>query len=190
MYNKRLIISICIFLLLCIRLSAQETSTGTPNKKEIRDKKRMEKEKDIQNQFDALYKLLNNRSFVLEAEYASQDGAKWNVKSGLSFVKIDSTIATIQATPGWGFGDNGFGGFTAQGQISKYNLSKNDKRKSCDISVTLKAGVYGSFNLFFNVILEGLSSVKIMQERDSPFSFDGYISDVKNSKILNGLPRQ
>ncbi len=190
MKSKRLIFSIWIFCLLYNCISAQESSGSTPDKKEMRERKKLEKELELQKKFDALFSLLDNRSFVLRAEHVTQGAANWEINKSLSFVRVDSATVTLQVSPAYGFSDNGFNGATSQGTITKYKLTKNDKHKSCDLSVTFKAGVYGVFILLFSFSSEGISSVNIVQEKGQAFRLDGYIYDLKHSGTLDGFIRQ
>jgi hypothetical protein len=190
MNKTGLIVVTCILCTVCMKLSGQDPDAVKTDKKEARNKFKLEKELLKQKQFDSLYSLISARSFVFEAEFVSQDGGPWRVRRELSFVKLDSNKVIIQLGPAIGFADNGFGGVTSEGQITKFNISRNDKQRSCGLSVSCQSGVYGSFDLVFLIFSEGISSVRIVQAHGSPFRLDGYISGLHNARVQEGFSRQ
>jgi hypothetical protein len=190
MNKTGLIIGTCILCMVCMRLSGQDPDAARTDKKEARNKIKLEKELVRQKQFDSLYTLISRRSFVFAAEFVAWQGAPFRVRRELTFVKVDSSKVIIQVDPAIGFSDNGFGGVTSEGQITKFNISRNEKQRSCGLSVSCQSGVYGSFDLVFLIFSEGISSVRIVQAHGSPFRLDGYVSDLHNARVQEGFSRQ
>jgi hypothetical protein len=165
-------------------ISAQETQISNPSKKELKAKKKLEKEAKLQEQFESLYKILLDKSFVLEANFITYKTNRIGVDSKLNFVLVDSSLSMLQIGSGNSVGYNGVGGSTAKGDITSYKLSKNDKRKSFYLSMSINTKD-GLFYVTFNISANGNAHVSIVY-KTLTLIYDGKIVPLKESNIYKG----
>ncbi|MEI6435497.1 MAG: DUF4251 domain-containing protein, partial [Bacteroidota bacterium] len=148
-------------------------------------RKKAEKEAKIQREFEELYQLIGNRSFVLEAEYLSiaRPGKK-SVRFMINFVMIDSAEAVFQ----YGFDGrntwNGSGGETFRGKIVEYNLTKNDKRCSVSLMVEVNTQI-GAFEIIFSITSAESATAWVSGSWGS-WGYEGRMVSLKNSRVYVG----
>jgi hypothetical protein len=182
---KTLVISLTLILFAGF-LSAQETPEDNLSKKEIRKRKKDEKEAKLQKQYEANYQILFERSFVLEANSVEgKDGYRINVNPRLNFLIIDSANSVLQVGIGTKLGYNGVGGSTAKGKITSYKISKNDIHKSCSLSmmVNTKSGYY---RVSIDVSAYGNANAWVLGMTYGDLRYNGYIVPLSESKVFKG----
>jgi len=137
---KTIFILITAFFL-TIGLSAQE---NTPQDQATKSKKEKKAEKEALQvkQFEETFALLNGKKFVLEADFLVTDkGDRISVTSNLNFIMVDSNMAVIQVGQNVGVGGNGIGGRTAKGNITSWQVDKNDKKKSFNVRMSINTTI-------------------------------------------------
>lgn len=182
---KTLIVTISA-LFLAIGIPAQEIKTDTLSKKEARALKKQLKEAELIEQFDSLAELLNSRQFVLEANFLDNlKGRRAYVVSNLNFIKVDTTYSVIQIGSNRGIGYNGVGGVTAEGNISRWKLSSDEKKKSfyLEMSVVTNIGIY---DVFMDIFVDGEASAVISGLRPGRLQYDGRIVPLDESAVYQG----
>jgi hypothetical protein len=180
---KKFVILLSLILSVSI-ISAQEMPKDTINKKEIKKKKKEEREAKLQKQYEANYQMLFNRSFVLEANYIETD-RKYSVSPMLNFLLVDSTNSVLQIGSLYSIGYNGAGGSTAKGKITIYDLSKNDKNKTCSLKMSVNT-MAGTFNVSFDITASGNASAWVSGMYFGMLVYDGYLVPLKESKVYIG----
>jgi len=177
-------LSILFFMFFIINyLPAQEQTKDTLSRKEMRKKRREENEVKSQKQFEETYQMLLNKSFVFKIEQA-QDRHVYYLNENLNFLLVDSTYAMIQAVKQYGWvGDNGFGGQTAQGQITRYELVKHDKHKSCSLTLRFNTKLYGDFDIYFSFSSTGEGSANVTYGIWGKYSIKDTLLISKNQKF-------
>jgi hypothetical protein len=137
---KKLVL-ISFALLFAGLLSAQVNNEGI--KKDVKSTNGSTPSAD-DDQFNAISKILESRSFVLEATTFEEDLKNLDVSSVINFIKVDSTQATIQKGNDAPKNYRGLKGTTIVGSISNWNLKKDEKHKSftLNMSVTTYGGRY------------------------------------------------
>jgi hypothetical protein len=181
---KRLIILISLIFSVSI-ISAQKMPIDSLGKNEIKKKKKEEKEAKLQKQYEEIYKMLFNRSFVLEASYIERIGNKYIVNQKLNFLMVDSTNAILQLGSLYGIGYNGIGGETAKGKISTYKLTRNDKKKTCSLMMTVLTPIY-TFNVSFDIRASGAGTAWISGMYFGLILYDGFVVPLKEAKVIMG----
>jgi hypothetical protein len=172
-------------LLLCVGiLSAQEMPKDSIGKKEIKKKKKEEKETKLQKQYETNYQMLFNKAFVLEANYIETD-RKYSVSPMINFLLVDSTNSVLQIGSLYSIGYNGAGGSTAKGKIISYELSKNDKRKTCSLKMSVNT-MAGTFHVSFDINSSGYASAWVSGMYFGMLVYDGYIIPLNESKVYIG----
>jgi hypothetical protein len=177
---KKLTVSLFIVLFFCALLSQVSPLDTLSNK--------AKKEAMIQKQFEATYQLLLDSSFVFETDFIYSQ----RVNYLLNFIKVVSSKAIIQVTPiHQGEGENGFGGVTAKGVISKYKLSKNDKQNYCVLTFSFRSTYNGNFDVSLNVYETGAASgfVSFGSGAGKELFLDGHIVKTNVSMVVEGSSR-
>ena len=170
-------------IIMTFMLPAQEMQKDTLSKKEIR---KMKREAEAQNQFMDTYKLLVDRSFVLQADYIeNQRLYQPKVKSMINFVMVDSTDFAIQVGSDIHNGRNGVGGTTLKGKITGYNLTRDEKTKSFSLVIKVNTP-FGYGNLFFDISALGDASASVSGMGSGLLIFKGRIVRLKDSFVFLG----
>lgn len=132
---------IIITFFLANGLSAQENTQQDQTTKSKKEKK-AEKEALQLKQFEDTFALLNGKKFVLEADFLVTDkGDRISVTSNLNFIMVDSNMAVIQVGKNVGVGGNGIGGRTAKGNITSWQVDKNEKKKSFNVRMSVNTTI-------------------------------------------------
>ncbi|MEI7663443.1 MAG: DUF4251 domain-containing protein [Bacteroidota bacterium] len=178
-----------VLVLFAFYLPAQETRKETLSRQEMRKKKKEEKEVKLQKQFMVVYRALLDSSFVLEADFLeNKDGLRLGVRSVLNFIAVDSSVAAVQVGLDHRLGFNGSGGFTDKGKITRYKLSRNDKNKTCLLTMAMRGSVSAHLDLYFTVSAYGTATAVLSGGPfGQRFTFDGRIVPLKESNVFEGL---
>jgi hypothetical protein len=173
-----------IVFLICIVISnliiAQTPDEDASLSKRERRKARTEK------QYQIVKDLLQNKSFVLEAN-ALQDkyGNRAIVSSGLNFVSVDSAQAIIQIGSNNHIGPNGVGGVTARGQISNWKIKENKKNKTFYVRMNVMSPI-GIYDVNFSISPNGKATAQLTGLSAGQLTFDGNIVPWDQSTIYVG----
>ena len=179
------------FSLFVCGLIAQETMNNSQNKSEIKTKIKEEKESKIKKQFEDLYQILSDRSFVCEINKENFGDNYYTVNPMLNFIMVDSTEAMVQITQNNGSGINGFGGVTAKAPTAKYKLTKNEKRKSCNLTMIISTVQTGYFEVQLSISSSGNAYANCSYGFNGiyKFGFEGKIVKLMDSNVLKGQIR-
>jgi hypothetical protein len=162
------------------------------NEKEIKalEKEKRKAEKREQEEADKkmVDNMLENKRFVLEANYLSgSTGSRVPVNSTLNFIVIDSTKAIIQLANGWGMGYNGLGGITVNGSITKYNLIKKEGKRGTSYTLTVYImSSLGMYDLQFWISQSGNADATISGNTYGRLNYSGQLVPIKLSRTFKG----
>ena len=160
-------------------LSARN-STEPINRQEINN------DTTVNNEFLNTSQMIENRQFVLEADYLSNAwGYRVIVPSTLNFIRVDSTKAVIQVGSNNGIGYNGVGGITTEGQISNWKVYKNDKRKNFTVSMTVMTPI-GIYDVVMFVGADGNSTATISGLQPGKLIYDGQLVTPQETRVFKG----
>lgn len=177
---KRLIIFMGIFLAGVISVQAQDEALS---RKEM--KKQQKKAQDEQK-YIRTGELLDSMKFVLEADYLdNQRGTRVIVPNTLNFIMVDSTNAVLQIGRNTGIGRNGVGGTTAEGIISKYQVTKNEKRKTYDVRMNVNTNI-GNYDVFMMVAADGSARATLSGLYPGKLVWDGDIVSLEETITYQG----
>lgn len=167
-----------VFLFFVGGLSAQERNKNKETKSE--------KAVRIESEYRAMARLIDDKQFILEADYRSnQYGSRMPVSSMINFVRIDSAMAVIQTGSNYRVGVNGVGGVTAEGQISKWKVVKDNKRKSFVISMNISTTL-GFYDIFINVSSSGNATATISGTTSGKLIYNGRLLALPASRVYQG----
>lgn len=178
---KHIIILIAtVFIAGTLSVNAQEEK---PSKKE---QKKMEKKAEAERKYVQTENLLDSMNFVLEAYYlGNQRGSRIIVPSTLNFIKVDSSEVVLQVGRNSGVGYNGVGGTTAEGTISKYEVTKNKKKGTFDLTMNVLTNI-GSYDIFMIISSDGRATATISGIYPGKLTYEGDLVSIAESRVYKG----
>ncbi len=175
---KRLIVLLG-FVVSASFLFAQGVDENNLTKKEKRNA-------ETAKQYEITKNMLENRDFVLQTDYLQDRyGNRFFVSSNINFVAVDSTMATIQVGSNFRMGPNGVGGVTAKGEITKWELTANDKNKTFGLSINVMTPI-GIYDLYFSIGASGGGTATLTGLSSGRLTFDGNLVPWENSSVYVG----
>lgn len=153
-----------------------------------KEKRQAEKKEEEEEQKKIVDYMVNNKKFVLEANYLSgTSGSRIPVNSTINFILIDSTKATIQLANSWGSGYNGLGGITVNGQITKYDMHKKEGKRGVSYTITLYVmSTLGMYDIQFWVSQTGNADASISGNTYGRLNYSGKLVPVQLSRTYKG----
>jgi hypothetical protein len=136
--------------------------------------------------FQVLDTILENKSFVLEADYLeNQYGNRRPVLSDVNFIRVDSSDAVLQTGSGIYMGSNGVGGVTAEGNIKGLKIVKNFKNLSFNLSFTVVSNI-GIYDVYMTINSDRIARATITGLTRGTLIYDGRIETINNSRVYKG----
>lgn len=100
--------------------------------------------------------ILKDGEFVPESNFLqNRYSNRIPVNSTINFIKANEGSAVIQIGSDAGLGYNGVGGITAKGNITKWKVKENDKKKSIDLTMDIMTSI-GIYHLNMSIGTKGL----------------------------------
>lgn len=150
------------------------------------DKEKTDKKAELEKKFRQMEQILEKKTYVLEADYLSnQYGSRIPVTSTLNFIKVDSTESVIQIGSNSGVGYNGVGGVTAEGNITKYELKTNEKKKTFFIQMTVMTSI-GTYDVHMSVTPNGYANATLSGLRRGRLNYSGSIVPLQATRTFEG----
>ncbi len=180
------IIYLVLFLALCAGSYGQEIKSAKELRKEAAQQKKEEKQAKAEQQYLEVGKLLEKRDFTLQARFLrNREGAQISVNPVLNFIQVDSSSAFLQIGSPQIVGYNAAGGISADGNITKWTLEKNDKRMNYTLfmSVLLTSGV---IDIFMNIDLNGYATATLTGLTSTQLTYEGSLVPTEESDVHKG----
>jgi hypothetical protein len=175
-----------IFSLLLISAAFSQDQNTKESRKQASERKKQQRETEMENQFRQTDTLLTGKRFVLEANYLKfSSGDRVPVTATLNFITVDSLSSTIQVGSYQRAGYNGLGGFTEGGRVSNWNLRKDEKRKNFFLSFTV-TGDYGTYDINMSIDYTGYSDATLNSIRSGSITFQGNVVSDEESSVFKG----
>ena len=177
-----------LVLIISTNLIAQQTEKELTRKEKREIKKQQEAELSA-----AMAKILtvsiDSQQWVLEADMLSnKTGRSVQVNSNLNFVAIDKDEAFIQLGSNSGLGANGVGGVSVRTNITKYEVTKNEKKGSYYIQIYANSAL-GSWYIQVNCNRDGkIASATIQGNTSKRVNYSGQIVPIGSSRVYKGSP--
>lgn len=176
---KRLVIFLSFVIFGNLALAQVNDKNTSLSRKEIRKVK-------IEQQYQLVKDMIENRDFVLEANFLQDRyGSRIPVSNGINFVSVDSTEAIIQVGSNYRLGINGVGGITARGKITSWKLTENKRKNSFGLRINVMTTI-GFYDLFFSIIPSGQATAQLTGLRSGSLTFDGNLVPLENSSVYVG----
>lgn len=178
---KRIILIIASFFMIgLISIRAQD------DRQTVKEKKRAERKAETERNYRRTANLLDSMQFVLEANYLdNQRGYRIIVPTSLNFIKVDSSYAVLQIGRNTGMGSNGVGGTTAEGKLSRYQVNKNEKKKTFDVTMNIMTNL-GSYDVLMNVNADGRARATISGIYPGKLIYEGDIVSLEETRTYQG----
>lgn len=178
-----------IGLILAIGLFFWSASIYSQTAKLTRQEKSAAKKMAMVARFQSLDTLLAKRAFVLEADFLEdQYGDKIPVPELINFIMVKSPTAVIQTGSNGNLGDNGVGGVTAEGSITKFEVTKNPKSLSYYLRFTMSTNI-GFYDVSMYINSEWYARATISGNTRGKLIYDGYLKTLRNSGVFKGQSR-
>lgn len=178
--KRMILILVAVFMAGVFSVQAQD------DKLSKREKKKQERMAEQEYKYIRTGELLDSMKFVLEADYLdNQRGNRVIVPQSLNFIKVDSTDAVLQIGRNVGVGYNGVGGTTAEGRVSRYEVSKNEKKRTYDVRMNVNTNL-GNYDIFMMVASDGSARATLSGIRPGKLVWDGDIVALEESSIYQG----
>jgi hypothetical protein len=158
--------SIALLILFCFIFSNVNSQDVKLTKQELKAAKQAQKYAN----FQLIDTLLQRRFFVIEANYLENKyGNRIVVSSVLNFIKVDPQKITIQIGSNSGFGSNGLGGVTTEGNFDRMKVYRNTKQLTYSVQLTAMTTL-GTYDISLTInsdftaraILSGFTSDKLV----------------------------
>jgi hypothetical protein len=162
--NKKTICFLLLSLILTMFLSDNQTFGQKNDLKSKRMKKSDDRNIEQNIMFSRIDSLVNCHQFVFQSEYITSPD--------LVFVVVDSSYGAVQN----GIRNN------LQGRITKYEVSKNEKKKTLSVTIKMRGEIY-SADIFLFIGEYGTGKATIKSDTPGYFSFDGKLVNIENATI-------
>ncbi|HUX95985.1 MAG TPA: DUF4251 domain-containing protein [Bacteroidales bacterium] len=137
--------------------------------------------------FYALDSLLVSRRYVLEADYLQNKiGDRISVSNTLNFVRVEDEKGVLQTGSDMLVGNNGFGGVTTEGNISKYKIQRNLKSLTHRVSFNLVSNL-GIFNIDMSIRADNFASATITSTRSGRLTWHGHLASLNHTRTFKGM---
>lgn len=178
--NMKHIVILILSFFLVGAVSAQEEKLSK------KERRKMERQAEAEQKYVRTGELLDSMKFVLEADYLNnQRGHRVIVPTSLNFIKVDANSAVLQVGRNTGTGSNGVGGTTAEGEISRYDVNKNEKKKTYDVRMNVNTNI-GNYDVFMSVAYDGSARATISGVYPGKLTWEGDIVSLDDSRVYQG----
>jgi hypothetical protein len=149
------------------------------------EQKQAKKDRNFFN-FQVIDSMLQNRSFVIEADYLeNQYGERHLVQSNLNFIMVDSSNVVLQTGSDRINGSNGVGGATAEGNIRNLKITRNIKNYSFWLRFTVVTTL-GIYDVDMTIYSNQLAKATITGLTRGKLVYDGRIKNLYDSQVYRG----
>lgn len=167
------------FFSMSLFINAQETKPTRQEKMEAR-------KESLAANFNILDSLLNEKNFVLEADYlGNQYGNLIPVSPNVNFIKVNSTDGILQTGSYYSMGLNGVGGVTTEGKIQSWKVYRDFKKLSYNLRFSISTTL-GFYDVSMFVTSDNHAVATITGLLPGRLIYQGHLETVGNSRVFKG----
>ncbi|HLN21098.1 MAG TPA: DUF4251 domain-containing protein [Bacteroidales bacterium] len=156
------------------------------NTKLDKKEKKDAREAQLLANFKAIDTLLQKGAYVLEAETLNDRYGNYvPVTSTLNFIKVSSGQVVLQTGANAAIGYNGVGGVTAEGRVSNYRVSKDEKRKTFSVFFNAMTNI-GTYDIYIRINADATAIATITGMTRGSLTYKGNLVAPYNSRIFKG----
>jgi len=159
-------------------------------RKERREIQKQEQKKRSEQMAQAITIAVDEKQWVLEANtLAGKRGSSVVVNSTLNFIAIEGDEAFVQLGSNSGLGQNGVGGVSVRGKVTKYEVKKNEKKGTYFITLFVSSAL-GSFDIRLDSNPDGqIASASVQGSTSSGrVQYRGILVPLQLSTVYKGTP--
>jgi len=160
-----------IFLMCLTRAHCSPLSQEKGDKKEVQVKRKEKREIEARKNFEKVYQMLYDSSFVVKVNYIYNGKSAVFVNDNLHFVMTHGDKFITNLT-----GNILVGHPETIWKITSYKLIRNEKCKSCVLNFSAYSKIGGSINVIIDVLRSRETTV-----RTGDFELDGTILSLKEA---------
>jgi hypothetical protein len=186
-----------IILVIAIFLNIQQVSAQEPNqftdpkteKQQAKDQKKEEQRKKAEWMKEVTRTMIENQRFVLEADFLSgKDGMRVPVNPTINFIIIDSLKSVMQLGSSTGIGWNGLGGVTVEGKVSRYEVTRTEKKRyvAYNLIIIVFTNI-GTYDIHMTVTDDGKADATIRGTTSGQVSYSGTLYPPEISQVFKGM---
>lgn len=187
---KKICCLVVLFLTAGIWMPSKVYSQDFSNDRKISGKEKKEARKiQLYNNYKAIDTLLQNKTFVLEAEFLQgKHGYQVSVSSTLNFVSVSPSGVVLQtgtntsADPG----HNWLGGVTAEGSLNAYKVTPDEKRLIYTVSFVTITQI-GTYNIVLRITADAVATATITGATSGSLTYKGNLVAPYNSRVFKGV---
>jgi hypothetical protein len=170
-------------LLLPLTAAGQDFSR---DQKISREEKKEARQAHLYQNFRAIDTLLERRTFVLEANYLqNRYGDQVPVSSLINFIKVEKPSVVLQTGSNAISGSNGVGGVTAEGTISNWKVTKNEKRLNYTVFFSTVTNI-GTYDILLRIGADASATATITGMTRGSITYRGNLVAPYNSRVFKG----
>lgn len=179
---KRKLVTLMFLILLSLIIMPDGFSQG----KQDRKKRKAKRDAELVANFRAIDTLLQKQSFVIEADYLNDRyGYRVPVASNINFIHVDAGHVVLQTGTSAAVGYNGVGGITAEGNVSNWKMTKDEKRKSYTVYFNATTNL-GTYDVFMKVNADATVTATITGLTRGSLTYEGSLLATYNSRVFKG----
>lgn len=130
--------------------------------------------------------MIDSMNFVLEANYlGNKYGFRIPVTSNLNFIKVNGKKVVLQTGRNEGLGYNGLGGLTAEGTITDWKVTKNQKNKTFYITMDISSNI-GFYTVWMDISGSGRATAYLTGLGPGALEWDGYCVTPEETRTFQG----
>jgi len=181
------IITVAVALLIALTAFSQDQELSKKEKKKLEKELKKEQEaKDAEMKSQVVALMVEYQRFVLEADrLRDSKGNQVQVSSTINFIANDSITGVIQIGSNSYVGQNGVGGITAEGPVSNYKFTFNEKSKSYNVSYNLRATL-GNYDVRMTIFSDGRADATVSSTWPGQLNYSGYVVPPNQSRVYKG----
>lgn len=179
---------ITIMILLGGMAQAQDTGKLSPReqRKLLKEERQRVEKEEAARYAELVEQMVTAPTFVLEADMLhDRYGQSIQVQSTINFLMVDSTYGVVQVGSPHYLGQNGVGGITLEGPVSRYEVKKNEKRGTYYISYGLR-GTLGSYDVTISVSSSGRADARVSGNFSGSLRYSGRLIHPATSRVYKG----
>jgi len=181
------VITLLVMVLLALPAFSQELSPKEQRQLE-KELRKVQKAEAAEQQAAMVDAMVQYQRFVLEANtLRDRYGNMLHVSSNINFVAADSLTGVIQVGSNTYIGANGVGGVTIEGNISKYEYTRNEKSGSYTVTYYVQSPV-GSFDVRLTAYADGRADADVSSTTwGGRLRYSGFLVPPGLSRVYKGM---
>jgi hypothetical protein len=184
-FKYQLVLFLMFAGLLGFNFQASSQDFSNNQKLTRKEKKEADRAYQIAN-FKAIDTLLQNKTYVLEAEYLQNRlGDQIPVARNINFVRVNSDQVILQTGNNFDPGYNGVGGVTAEGTLNNYKVTSDEKKLNHTVFFSTTTQI-GTYDIILRIDSDAHATATITGFSRGSLTYRGNLVALYNSRVFKG----